>query len=36
MAGQSRWHLYWECDTTNNMDDLLEEIDEDITGILWG
>ena len=32
----SRWHLYWECDPTKNIDDLLEEIDEDPIGIFWG
>ena len=32
----SRWHLYRECEPTMNIDELLEEIDEDPTGIFFG
>ena len=32
----SRWHLYWEYKPAKNLDELLEEIDEDPTGIFWG
>ena len=31
-----RWHPYLEVPSTPNLDDLLEEVDQDPTGIFWG
>lgn len=31
-----RWHEYLDCTPTKNLDLLLQEIDEDPTGIFWG
>lgn len=31
-----RWHRYWDTEATNSVVPLLEEIDEDPTGIFWG
>lgn len=32
----SRWHPYYDIDSSTNLDDLLLEVDEDPTGIFWG
>jgi hypothetical protein len=31
-----RWHIYDEIEPSKNLQDLLDEIDEDPTGIFWG
>lgn len=32
----NRWHEYWDIGPTKDIDKLLQEIDEDPTGIFWG
>jgi hypothetical protein len=32
----SRWHEYLNAEPTRNLDDLIEEVDRDPTGIFWG
>ena len=32
----SRWHEYYDIDAARNIDQLLEEVDADPTGIFWG
>jgi len=32
----SRWHEYYEAEPTHNFEALLEEVDDDPTGIFWG
>ena len=32
----NRWHEYWEIDSNPDLDVLLQEMDEDPTGIFWG
>jgi len=32
----SKWHLYVDADPSSNLDDLLAEVEEDPTYILWG
>jgi len=32
----SRWHMYDEVAPTKSLQTLLEEVDEDPTGIFWG
>jgi len=31
-----RWHMYMEINSSDNIDDLINEVDEDPTGIFWG
>ena len=31
-----RWHMYMDINSSKNIDDLLNEVDEDPTGIFWG
>jgi hypothetical protein len=31
-----RWHKYYDLDPSEDLDDLLREVDEDPTGIFWG
>lgn len=32
----SKWHEYYEIEPSPNFDDLLEEVEDDPTGIFWG
>ena len=32
----SRWHNYFETESTTNLESLLQEVDDDPTGIFWG
>jgi hypothetical protein len=32
----SRWHEYWDIDSDPDLDVLLQEVNEDPTGIFWG
>ena len=32
----SRWHIYYEIDSTPDLNKLLVEVEEDPTGIFWG
>jgi len=32
----TRWHVYQDCDSTPDLQRLLDEIDADPTGIFWG
>jgi hypothetical protein len=32
----SRWHEYWDLDASENLQDLLDEVDDDPTCIFWG
>ncbi len=32
----TRWHEYYDVDRTEDLEDLLREVDEDPTGIFWG
>ena len=32
----SRWHVYYEIEPATNIESLLQELDDDPTGIFWG
>ena len=32
----SKWHVYYDVDSTKEFDSLLKEVSEDPTGIFWG
>lgn len=32
----SKWHMYIDLEPSENFDDLLQEVEEDPTGIFWG
>ncbi len=32
----SKWHIYDHMEPSQNLDDLLAAVDEDVTGIFWG
>jgi len=36
MPRSERWELYLDSDPTKNFDNLLQEVEEDGTGIFWG
>ncbi len=33
---QHRWNLYFDADAAEDIRDLLDEVDDDPTGIFWG
>ena len=32
----SRWHEYYDCDSSHDIDDLIREVDEDPSCVFWG